>query len=32
MNLQDRLGKVPSETLEVGYFDGVKAAQEWLGR
>ena len=32
MNLQDRLGKVPSGTLEVGYFDGVKAAQEWLGR
>ena len=30
MNLQDRLGKVPSGTLEVAYFDGVKAAQEWL--
>ena len=30
MNLQDRLGKVPSGTLEVAYFDSVEAAREWL--
>jgi hypothetical protein len=32
MNLKDRLNKVPSTKLEVGYFATVKPAREWLAR
>ena len=32
MNLQDRLGKVPSATLEIAYFEGVDEAWAWLTR
>ncbi len=32
MNLQDRLGKVPSATLDIAYFEGVHEAKAWLTR
>jgi hypothetical protein len=32
MNLQDRLRKVPSATLEIAYFEGVDDAGAWLIR
>ncbi|MHB8686031.1 MAG: STAS/SEC14 domain-containing protein [Candidatus Dormibacteraceae bacterium] len=32
MNLQDRLGKVPSTTLDIAYFNGVDEARAWLTR
>ena len=32
MNVQERLGKVPSETLETAYFEGVDEARAWLTR
>ena len=32
MNLQDRLGKVSSATLEIAYFEGVDEARAWLVR
>jgi len=30
MNIRDRLGTVPSTTLEIAYFDGVDEAKAWL--
>ncbi|HEV2034978.1 MAG TPA: hypothetical protein VGU71_12400 [Candidatus Dormibacteraeota bacterium] len=30
MNVLGRLGKVPSETLETVYFEGVDEARVWL--
>jgi hypothetical protein len=30
LNLQDRLGKVPSSVMEIAYFDELGAAREWL--
>ena len=32
MNVQDRLGKVPSATLDIAYFEGVDEARAWLTR
>ena len=32
MNLKDSLNAVPSARLEVGYFDTVDQAREWLAR
>jgi hypothetical protein len=32
MNVQDRLGKVPSATLDIAYFKGVEEARAWLTR
>jgi hypothetical protein len=32
MNVQDRLGKVPSATLDTAYFEGVDQARAWLTR
>lgn len=32
MNLKDSLDAVPSTRLEVGYFDTVDQAREWLAR
>ncbi len=32
MNLKDSLKAVPSTRLEVGYFDTVEQAREWLAR
>lgn len=32
MNVQDRLGKVPSATLDTAYFEGVDQARTWLTR
>ena len=32
MNLQDRLGRVPSTTIDIAYFDGVDEARAWLTR
>lgn len=30
MNIKDRLGSVPTGTLEIEYFDGVDEARAWL--
>ena len=32
MNVQDRLDKVPSATLDIAYFEGVDEARAWLTR
>jgi SpoIIAA-like len=32
MNVQDRLGKVPSATLDIAYFEEVDEARAWLIR
>jgi len=32
MNVQDRLGKVPSATLDIAYFEEVDEARAWLNR
>jgi stage II sporulation SpoAA-like protein len=32
MNLKDSLDAIPSTSLEVGYFDTVEQAREWLAR
>ena len=32
MNVQDRLGKVSSATLDIAYFEGVDEARAWLTR
>jgi hypothetical protein len=32
INLSDRLGKVPRESLEVAYFGTVKDARDWLSQ
>jgi hypothetical protein len=32
MNVQGRLSKVPSSTLDIAYFEGVDEARTWLTR
>ena len=32
MNLKDRLKEVPNAKLDIGYFDTVDQAREWLAR
>ena len=32
MNVRDRLGKVPTATLDIAYFEGVDEARAWLTR